>query len=122
MAKVIAVFDDGSKTEEASNQLTSAGYTDDIQVISPVAADPSPVEPVAAVTNPYGGNAAQGAVVIATGLDEDLGRLDLAEEETDFYRSRLSEGAELLVVETDDTQAVASLLQKAGADRVDIIN
>lgn len=117
MATIMAVFDDGTKAEKAVSELEKAGHV--AHVVSSDGSTPDNVAPVA------GGTAQAGAAV--TGTQPVMGYLALTElslgsEEEDFYRRSLDDGNELMSVETDEPEKVMSLLEKAGASRVDTVD
>jgi len=123
MARVLAVFDDGTKADKARDSLETAGHGDNVLVVTASSSEPEGAQPV-----PGNSSQAGGAVVGVTGGAEPimghalLTDLGLGTEEEDFYRRTLSAGSQMMSVETDDPAAVTSLLEMAGADRVDTLD
>lgn len=122
MARVLAVFSDGTQADKARDSLETTGHGDDVNVITVSNREPEGVEPIP------GSSSQAGAAVVGTtgGAEPVMGHatlvdLGLSSEEEDFYRRTLDEGSQMISVETDDPGEVSRLLEKAGADRVDTI-
>lgn len=110
MATIIAIFDDMNGLTEAQDVLSENGADDAVRHVVDHSGASEGAEGTAPVV---AGSQLQGAVVDRTDPDRpwSLGGLDLPDEEASWVRRAVDEGARAIVLDGDDAERAAGLIE-----------